>query len=206
MTLSPIRLEVEALVGSPLPIDLDLIKAHCAVDGTDQDDLLETYLFAAINAFENTAHRALFRRGHIWTLKGFPLDAYQRIDLPRGKTRSVDMIEYVSGGNVLILTGPTSGSPLGDDWQEDLRGDDGGTIMPPRGQSWPSTDSDAPDPVTIHFTAGWEVAELPSDIVNALLWYVRTSLDDARTDPQKTEANLRVFESLVSGYRLSRFY
>ena len=204
--LSPIRLDIETLVASPLPVDLDLIKQHCAVDSTDQDELLETYLIAAINAFENTTHRTLFRRGHVWVLKEFPFDTYQHIWLPRGKTRSVDMIEYVSNGETVTLTGPTSGSPMGADWQEDLRGDDGGLILPPRGQSWASVDSDAPDPVTVYFTAGWGVDELPSDILNALLWYVRTSLDDARTDPQKSEANMRVFESLVSGHRLTRFY
>jgi uncharacterized phiE125 gp8 family phage protein len=209
MTLCPIRLDIDPVPTSPLPVDLTLVKSHCAVDFDDQDDLLMTYIMAAVNAFENTTHRTLFLREHRWVLKGFPLlyrhALYQRIWLPRGKTRSVEQIDYWQGGIQFTLTGPTS-TPAGDNYQEDLRGDDGGMIMPPRGQSWPSTDCDAPAPVTITFTAGWTTAELPSDILTALLFFVRTSLDDARTDPQKTEADLRSFEAMVSGYRISRFY
>lgn len=226
MPLSPLRLEVDPLVGSPLPVDMSLVKLHCAVDGDEQDQLLETYLLAAITAFENTTHRTLFSRSHTWVLSEFPYQTeggivftdnytlgfgdfsaapYETIWLPRGKTRSVEKVEYVHDGQTVTLTGPSS-NPAGTDYQEDLRGDDGGLIAPPIDQSWPTADWDAAAPVTITFTAGWGSDELPADVLTALLWYVRTSLDDARVDPARAQANMNVFESMVSSYRLSRVY
>ena len=206
MPLHPLRLDIDPVATSPLPVSMALIKQHCAVDFDNQDDLLQTYLFAAITAFENTTHRTLFLREHRWILKGFPYasmgNLYQHIWLPRGKTVSVDSVEYVSNGETITL----ASSPTGTDWQEDLRGDDGGLLMPPQGESWPTADMDVVAPVTITFTAGYDADALPSDILNALLWFIRTSYDDGRTDPQKQEANLQVFETLVSGYRLTRFY
>jgi hypothetical protein len=138
-------------------------------------------------------------------LAGFPIYPRERICLPRGKTVAVTSIVYIADGSPVTLTGPTS-DPVGTGYQEELRGDDGGLLMPPQGTQWPTADSDVPDPVVITFQAGYDAATLPSDILNALLFHIRNSLDDQRTDPQKTQANLAAFESLVSGYRLSRVY
>jgi len=202
MTLCPLRLDIDAVPTSPLPLDLALVKSHCAVDFDDQDDLLTTYIMAAVNAFENTCHRSIVQREHRWVLSAFPIYPYERIWLPRGKTVSVDSVEYVSNGVTIML----ASSPTGTDWQEDLRGDDGGVLLPPQGEQWPTADLDAASPVTITFTAGWDTAALPQDVLNALLWFIRTSFDDGRTDPQKQAANLTVFETLVSSYRLTRIY
>jgi hypothetical protein len=78
--------------------------------------------------------------------------------------------------------------------------------MPPRGETWPAVDCEAPSPVVITFTAGYTAEELPRDILNALLFYIRTSLDDNRSDPQKTAANLAAFETMCSGWRISMEY
>ena len=89
MKLCPIAIDVDPLEASPLPVDLDLIKAHCSVDFADQDELLETYLLAAVKAFEDTTHRTVFRRSHRWSLRDFPRSVFGHIRLPRGKTRVV---------------------------------------------------------------------------------------------------------------------
>lgn len=207
MKLSPIHLHVDPLIASPLPVDLSLIKTHCAVDGTEQDDQLEVYLLAAVQAFENATHRTVFAREHRWVLRDFPRWSCQWIRLPRGKTRSVEKIEYVSGGQTVTLAGPSS-DPAGSDYQEDLTDDDGGTLMPRKGSSWPEVDSDHPAPVTITFTAGWLPAELPKDVLHTLLFSVRIMLDDLRggEDPTRQPVVLRTLEALTSPYRLSRFY
>jgi hypothetical protein len=210
MALHPIRLDIDPVPSSPLPLDLDLVKSYCAVDFDDVDDLLTTHIMAAVNAFENATHRTLILREHRWVLRDFSrpyvwTNTFGYMHLPRGKTVAIDQIDYISDGATVTLTGPTS-TPAGDDYQEDLRGDDGGLLMPPQGQQWPTVDCDVPAPVTITFQAGWEIGALPQDIVNALLFHIRTSLDDQRTDPTKQEQNLKVFETLVSSYRLSRAY
>jgi uncharacterized phiE125 gp8 family phage protein len=205
--LIPLRLDVDPLVGSPLPLDLTLVKQHLAIDYDDQDALIEQYVLAAIRAFEDTTHRTVYSRDHRWVLKDFPQWNYEHIDLPRGRTTAVESIVYYQGGAATTLRGPTSaGSPTGTDYQEDLRGDHGGVLMPPLASSWPSVDVDHVAPVTITFTAGWDSAEVPPDITQALLWYVRTALDDNRSDPMKATANASVFEAMVSGWRLDGFY
>lgn len=207
MKLSPIQLDVDPLNASPLPVDLDLIKTHCAVDGIEQDDQLEVYLLAAIQAFEDSTHRTLLAREHRWVLRDFPRWSYQWIRLPRGKTRSVAKIEYVRDGQTVTLTGPSS-EPAGADYLEDLRGDDGGVLMPPQGGTWPEVDCDHPAPVTITFTAGWLPAELPKNVLHTLLFSVRIMLDDLRgsEDPTRQPVVIRTLEALTSPYRLSRFY
>jgi hypothetical protein len=80
--------------------------------------------------------------------------------------------------------------------------------MPPRGGSWPSPDRDVPAPVTITFEAGWEAAEIPPDVTRALLFWLRTGIDDDRgsVDPRALAANRDTFEALISPYRLVRWY
>ena len=181
MMLCPIRLQVNALTMSPLPIDLALIKTHCKIDGTDLDDNIEVYLKAAIEWAEGEMHRSIFSRSHTWVLRDFPIDGRMEIRLPRGKTQSIESIVYQSNGSPVTLTGPSSGSPAGTSWQEDLRGDDGAILLPPRGSNWPSVDYDAPAPVAINFTAGWLAAEVPAEIIHAILFSISDAIDISGT-------------------------
>jgi uncharacterized phiE125 gp8 family phage protein len=208
MTLCPIRLDLDPLTSSPPLIELELLKTHLAVDFPDLDELIALNLAAAVDAFEGATHRTVVSREHRWVLRDFPHVTYQRIRLPRGKTRSVAKIEVDRRAGLLTLRGPSSGSPVGTDYMEDLRGDDGALIMPPAGASWPSAELDRPAPVTITFTAGWDAAEVPADVQRALMFWVRAGVDDERgtIDPAKLTANRQTFEALVSGWRLIRWY
>lgn len=206
--LCPIRLDVDPLEASPPAISLTLLKTHLAIDFADLDDLIELNLASAIAAFEAATHRTVLRRAHRWVLRDFPQTPYQEIRLPRGKTQAVNSVAVIVGGATTTLTGPSSGSPAGTGYQEDLRGEDGGTIMPSAGQSWPSPDLDHPAPVTITFEAGWDAAAIPYDILRAILFSVRTGIDDDRgaTQPQNFAANRDAWEAMVSPYRLSRWF
>lgn len=206
MTLCPILLDVSTLDASPLPLSLTLAKQHLAEDSTDNDELIETYILAAIKWAEGQMRRTIYSRSHSWTLKDFPRDRDQTIRLPRGNTRSVESVAYVSGGSTVTLTGPSSGSPAGTDYQEDLRGDDGGILLPPRGASWPSTDIDAIAPVTITFTAGYLAAEVPQDIIHALLFAVSDAFENRGTADMSAGRNFDTRQALISPYRLHRWY
>lgn len=204
--IEPLQLDIDPLASSPLPVDLDLIKTHAAIDGTDFDTLLPVYLFAAIDWAENAMHRTIFARPHRWILWDFPHADFKGIRLPRGKAQSVEKIEYVAGGQTVTLTGPSSDTP-GTDYREDLRNDAGGLVMPLAGQSWPSVDYDTPAPVTIHFTAGWQADEVPSQIIHALLFAVSDAFENrGSADLGSNGANLLAREALISSYRLVRFY
>lgn len=206
MTLCPIRLDVSALTVSPLPLDLTLVKQHVAEDSTDNDDLLEHYTLAAILWAEGSMRRTIYARSHTWVLKAFPRGRDQTIRLPRGKTQSIESIAYSSGGAVTTLTGPSSGSPAGTDYQEDLRGDDGAVILPARGAAWSSVDTDVPAPVVITFTAGWLASEIPQDIIHGLLFSVADAFDVRGTADMTTGRNFETREALISPYRLHRWY
>lgn len=211
--LSPLRLDVDQLViGSPWPISEALVKQHSRIDSADSDTVLELYLKAAIQWAENETHRTIFARENRWVLRDFPRDRGQAIRLPRGKTQSVASIEYSVNGSLQTLRGPSSGSPAGTDYLEDLRGEDGGTLMPPRGGCWPSADCDVPAPVTVTFQAGWAAADVPAEIVHAILFAVEDSYElrgmcdvDANVIGV-TGQSLPVRTLLISGYRLSRWY
>lgn len=207
--LSPLRLHVDPVTMSPLPVDLDLIKEHCSNTGTtDLDDLIDVYLRGAIEWAEGQMKRTIFVRSHTWVLKDFPRDRFQEIRLPRGKTVSVQSIVYSQNGQTVTLTGSSSGSPGGTDYQEDLTGDDGGVLMPNRGSCWPSVDCDVPAPVKITFTAGYDPGEVPGEIVHALLFAVSDAIDIRGTDDLLDKSGPTLFHrnALISAYKLDRWY
>jgi uncharacterized phiE125 gp8 family phage protein len=206
MTLQPLRLEVSALDASPFPLDIALVKQHCAIDGDDFDGLIDVYMKAAILWAEGAMHRTVYARDHSWVLRDFPRDGCQDIWLPRGKTQSVESIVYYQGGSAHTLTGPSS-TPAGSGYQEDLGGDHGGVIMPVAGGSWPSVDLDVPRPVAINFTAGYLTEEVPDDILHALLFSVSDAFDmRGSADITSGGRNFETREALISGYRMVRFY
>lgn len=211
--LCPLRLDIDEIGvdGSPWLIDETLIKNHVRIDGAGEDVNLQDYVAAAILWAENCTHRTIIRRAHRWVLREFPIDNRQVIRLPRGRTVSVAKIEYSSGGSLIELTGPTS-SPPGAGYQEELRGDGGGVLMPLRGTSWPSVDLDVPAPVTITFTAGWHAEDIPRDLLNGILmaiadgFDIRGSGDAAAAKLETGGARLPARQALISGYMLPRWY
>ena len=206
--LEPLRLEIDPLTASPLPISLSLVKDHCAIDTDDFDALLDTYIRAAIDWAETTTRRTIYSRSHVWVLRDFPLTGRQDIHLPRGKTQSVESVQYTDGDLVTqTLEGPSSGSPDGSDYREDLRGDDGGVLVPNDGETWPDADTFAPDPVTINFTAGWLESEVPDNVTTAILFAVNDMYEmRGAVDVARAGARLDTREALIAPYRLMRFY
>ncbi len=203
--LQPLRLDAPLGDLSPFPLDMTLVKQHVGADGSDFDALLDLYARAAIEWAEGEMHRSIYQRPHVWVLREFPYGRGE-IRLPRGKTQSVDSVAYVVNGQTTTLTGPSS-TPAGSGYQEDLRGDDGGVIMPVRGGSWPSVDLEVPAPVVITFTAGYPADEVPADMLRALLFAVADAFDVRGTADLRTAGgNLGAREALVSSYRLTRWY
>lgn len=171
-----------------LPIDMDVLMRHCNVDDVEQEDLLEIYLRSAIAWAERELDQTIVRRSHRLVLREFPCGSGE-ILLPRGRTQSVESIEYSKDGVINTLTGPSS-SPAGADYQEDLRSRTGGTLMPLRGESWPSVDCDAVAPVVINFTAGYDDESVPKDIVHLLMCAVDDAVELKGTPDAITNANL----------------
>lgn len=160
-----------------LPIDLDTLKTDLRISSDSLDDvIMGQYLPDAVEWAEGVMRRSIVAREHRWIFTEFPCGGDQTIYLPRGKVQSVASIAYSSGGVITTLRGPSSGSPVGTDYQEDLRGHQG-RIMPNRSESWPSVDIDVPSPIVITFNAGWAAASVPADIKRALTARVSESME-----------------------------
>lgn len=209
--LRPAPPQVDPLViGSPWLISKDLIKQHARIEISDDDNLLEIYLKSAITWAEGFTHRTIFQRAHKWTIQEFPC---WELRLPCGKTQSVESIAYSVLGVTNYLYGPSSGSPAGTDFQEDLRGDSGALLTPPRTGVWPIADYNVPAPVTINFTAGWAADEVPEDILHAIIFAVgdayetRTSATDySGVQVGRGGLTLPVREAMLSPYCMTRWY
>lgn len=209
MTLSPRSpVAVSPIDASPFPLSLSLVKAHLREDSSDFDTIIELYMRAAVEWAEGVMKRTIYSRSHVWVLAGFPTDAVGEIRLPRGLCSAVDSIVCrTSGGDTVTLHGPSSDiSPAGTDWTENLSGDGGGMLYP-GADGWPSADVYAAAPVTITFDAGWASNAVPADITHALLFAVADMYDTAGSaDLTVFGKNLTTRNSLVSPYILNRWY
>ena len=203
--LSPDLLEIAPLGASPLPIGLALVKDHLAVDG-DEFRRADRDLHHGRDPLGGNIHATHhFARSHSWVLRDFPRHRELRVWLPRGKTQSVESIVYVNGGQNVALSGPSSAAP-GTDFAEDLRGDNGGLVLPPSGASWPAADRDAASPVVINFAAGWLADMLPRDVLHGILFAVSDAFDNRGTADLSQGRNFSTHDALLSPYRLHRFY
>lgn len=164
---------------SDYPITLDQVKTHLRIDHTEFDSLIEqVHIPGALAWCEGETRRTLISRQHTWTIRDFPQDAYQRIRLPGGIASAVSSIVYVRNETATTLRGPSSGSPIGTDWQEDLTDDKGAVLMPNPGSVWPAVDFDAVSPVVITYTAGYtDVDQIPAELKLHMIQWVGNALD-----------------------------
>jgi uncharacterized phiE125 gp8 family phage protein len=199
---------VAPIDASPFPLSLSLVKAHLREDSDDFDDIITLYMRAAVEWAEGAMKRTIYSRAHSWVLDSFPVDTIGEIWLPRGLCSAVESIVYVNTDGVPVtLRGPT-GSPVGTGWQESLSGDAGGMLYPPlNGAGWPLANSYAAAPVTINFIAGWASADVPADIIHAVLFAVADMYDTAGSaDLTVFGKNLTTRNALISPYILNRWF
>jgi hypothetical protein len=205
----PLSLRVERT--SATVLDQDLLKAHCRVDGDDLDDLLTFYEQVAIQWAEREMYRSILSREHVFIVSDFPRAYPQALALPRGLCSSVDKIEYYLSGQLNTLYGPSSGSPGGSDFLEDLGSENGGRVAPLVGRSWPSVDLDHITPVAVTYTAGWEDTDVPADIKHALMFAVADCLEFAGSADLLNQISHggKAFDArraLLSGYVVTQLY
>jgi uncharacterized phiE125 gp8 family phage protein len=178
------------------PITLEQAKLHLRVSGDSEDSLIQIYMASARRWVEEYIHRALLNQTWETKLDGFPLTTSGAIRLPMGRASAINSVKYLdSSGVEQTLTGPTSGSPGGTDYQEDLSSDEGAIIMPPPDGSWPSTEARRLAAVTINFVAGYGTkgADVPQSMITGILYRLtdlyefRGSVDGNGTATAKLE-------------------
>jgi uncharacterized phiE125 gp8 family phage protein len=161
------------------PVTLDELKQQLRIDHDDEDTFLAAKLRAARRHVEGMTGLALARATYEIVLDRFPS---AEIHIPRGPLVSVTSITYVDadGGQGEITADRftvDSASPEG--W-----------IVPVLGFTWPAT-MKTTNAVRIRFVAGYDAAELPEPLREAILqlaswWYEAretATLDEAKSIP-----------------------
>lgn len=187
------------------PITLEDAKLHLRVTGDDEDSIIRIYLTSARRWVEEYVHRALMDQTWETKLNDFPLRAPFEIRLPMGRVSAINTIKYFdAAGTEQTLRGPTSGSPVGTDYQEDLSHDSGAVIQPVPAGSWPQAESRRLAAVTVNFTAGYGLkpADVPASLITGILYRLtdlyefRGAVDGGGTASAKLE---------VQQYRLTEW-
>jgi len=205
-TVNTIQIDYDA--ATTMPLDLETLKTDLRISGEALDSVITAqYIPAALSWAEAFTKRSLLSRVHRWILVDFPrYKVYQgaTLYLPRGLVSAVSSIVYYSGGTEITLTGPSSGSPAGTDYQEDLSGPVA-RIMPLAGASWPAVDRDVIRPVKITYTAGWASDKLiPGDIRRALTAYIYGAMELDGLLTIRPGFDIDHAEKLISAWRLAR--
>lgn len=193
---------IDAVAATAMPLDLELVKNDLRITEDDLDAVLTgQYIPAAMAWAEGATRRSMIARVHTWIFDKFPTDRHLTIYMPRGIVQSIASIKYSSDGSIVTLTGPSSGSPAGTDYQEDLTGHVA-RVMPPRGESWPAVDTDVPQPVKITFTAGWATDKLvPADLRRAMTAYIYGEMEADGLLQIRPGFDFDFADKLISGYR-----
>lgn len=176
------------------PLSLTEAKAHCRVDGSDDDTLITALIVTARRMAEQATGRALVTQSWRYTLDAFPVAA---IDLPLPPLVSVQSVKYLDADGVLqTLVADTDYSV----YLSSLLG----LVAPAYGMSWPSP-RDVPEAVRIEFTAGYgNAAAVPGDIKQWMLLQICHWYDNRQAAGEKREA-LPFVDALLDPYRVIRF-
>jgi uncharacterized phiE125 gp8 family phage protein len=174
------------------PVTLSEAKAHCRVDTTADDALIQSYITTAREWVEDYIDRALVTQQLVMRLDAFPLE----IELPRppmiaSGTATAVTITYVTGeaGGTATLSAS--------EYRVD-RDSTPGVIRTLYGGSWPSHLLDQ-NSVTVSWWAGYgDAASVPQRVKSAILMCVH-ELYEKRGDGQMPAAAMRLLDSVSWG-------
>ena len=174
------------------PVTLSEAKAHCRVDATADDALIQSYITTAREWVEDYIDRALVTQQLVMKLDTFPGE----IELPRppmiaSGTATAVTITYVTGeaGGTATLSAS--------EYRVD-RDSTPGVIRTLYAGSWPSHLLDQ-NSVTVSWWAGYgDAASVPQRVKSALLMCVH-ELYEKRGDGQMPAAAMRLLDSVSWG-------
>lgn len=174
-----------------MPVTLDEVKAHLKVEHDSEDSLIQSYMLRALRWAEERTRRAIAAESYKIIADDFPIGCW---DLPLGKIRSVDSVEYVDvDGNTQTWSSAN--------YEVDLLSDFKARLRPLRDISWPDTGSYL-NAATVTVTAGWLPADVPYTIRQALLLKVGDFFENrAPGDPLASSTDAAA-EMLLHGWSL----
>lgn len=145
------------------PVTLTEAKAHCRVDGSDDDTLITSLIVTARAECEHELGRALFTQTWERVLDYFPA---VEVELGMPPVASITSITYIdTTGTSQTLS--ASAYVLDADRQP-------GWVLPAYGYQWPAT-QDTANAVRIRFVSGWsDTDDIPAPIKHWVLLRVGT--------------------------------
>lgn len=139
------------------PVSLTEVKAHCRVDGTDDDAVLQIYLDAAVAHLDGA--EGILGRCLVTQTWDYKFDAFDGdIVVPLPDLQSVASVSYVDTAGATQTVSSADYTVAGQRIVHDT--------------SWPVA-GDVPNAVTVRFVAGYGLAvSVPASIKAAILLYV----------------------------------
>lgn len=201
----------DSLVTAPtlLPIDVFTAKTHLKSLVDEEDQLIEAWLEAAVQYFEEQTNRQIMRATWEYWLDAFPRE--RKIEIPHPPLVDVLSVSYVDAQGDLVAF--QDGSPSTNLWQAVTpAGVHGrrGWIEPVSGQAWPTARDEA-GAVRIRYQAGYAAtpSEVPALIRAALLLLVG-QFDQFRSELHISEgAKLERLpfgvDQMLSGFKFSAY-
>ena len=151
------------------PVTLSEVKAQLGIVVDDDDAILSALIVAAREYVENYTRRLLIDQTIAYTLQDFP--ACDTIYIPAGPVSSVTSITYYDSDGVEQTLSADNYSLRATESPPEI------VLIP--SESWPSTDSDTIDAVTITVACGYGASgdDVPESIVQAIVLKVRDLYD-----------------------------
>lgn len=134
-------IKLQTVTPAESPVTLADIKAHCRIDGSDDNDYLAALIAGAVEEVEQLCGVALATQTLALYLDHFPAE----IRLPRNPVQSVASIQYLDNNGQTQTLAPAA-------YTLDNKGVVA-RIIPAYGCNWPGT-RPQPNAVTVTFVAG----------------------------------------------------
>jgi uncharacterized phiE125 gp8 family phage protein len=178
------------------PVTLSEAKDHLRLEGVEDDGYVTTLVQAARQHVEEVCWRGVVAQTWEAVLERFP--DCSEMELPGGNLGSIVSITYVDAEGASRTLDPAT-------YEADAVSVPGRLILA-YGKCWPSTRCQW-NAVRVRYTVGWEVAEVPAPIRQAMLLLV-AHLYEQRT-PEITGTTVAkvafAVDALLGPYRLVRW-
>jgi uncharacterized phiE125 gp8 family phage protein len=173
-----------------LPFDVGYARLHIRALNDVEDVLIEAWIRAAVQYFEEQTGRPIMRATWEYWLDAFPIETM--IELPHPPLQSVVSVSYIASDGTLTSFGDGA-SPETVSWQAGYP--EGvyarrGWIEPIYGASWPTTARTETGAVRIRYIAGYaETAAQVPELIKAALLLIVAQFDQFRSELHVSEGS-----------------
>jgi uncharacterized phiE125 gp8 family phage protein len=183
------------------PVTLAQAKVQLRIDHDDENALIESWIRSARELAEAHTGKRFVTQQVRMTLKAFPCHPDDVIRLPVGPVTAITGFTYTDEAGATQALAENSGYQAWLDHNPPL-------LAPPAYESWPTTKGGALKAVTVEFTAGTAVADVPGSVATAILLTLgywdqnRGDGTEATNDPRAlglSPGALRLLDTLWSG-------